>query len=172
MYRSRSDSIVTSAPPTPPPIVHPVAEKRAQEPQFHPGDKQRVQIDQPVLLPLVPHLDFLPTPVPHPPPPFDPLPDNVPVLLPPGRAATIPTAPTSRVTRQHSTKLRGFAYASLNLANDNSPLTYSKAKAGPDTVRWLQAESEEFDLLFESHTMQPIHLDRQPYDRRSDITYF
>ena len=112
-----------------------------------------MQIDQPALLPLVPHLDFLPTPVPHPPPPFDPLPDNVPLFLPPGRAATILTAPISRITRQHGAKLRGFAYASLNLANDNSPLTYSKAKAGPNAVGWLQAESGKFDRLFESHTM-------------------
>ena len=171
MHRLTSDSITAPASPIPPLVDHPVVEERVQAPQLHPGDEQRVPIDEPEQIPLVPPLDFLPNPVLHPPPPFDPLPDNVPLVLPPGRVATIPTAPTSRVTRQHSAKLRSFAYASLNLANDNSPLTYSKAKAGPDASRWLQAESEDFDRLFDSRTMHPIHLDRQPYDRRSDTTY-
>ena len=61
---------------------------------------------------------------------------------------------------------------SLNLAADGSPFTYSKAKSGPDAAFWLQAESEEFDRLFDSKTISPIHLVDQPQCRRRDTTYF
>ena len=172
MYRPPTESITALAHPNSPPISHPVVNDSIIAPQVHPGEEQRVKLDEPALIPLVPQVDILSPPVLHPTPPFDPLPDNVPLLLPLGRAATIPTAPPSHVTRQHSARLRGFAFASLNPANDNSPLTYTKAKTGPDAPQWLKAESEEFDRLFESHTMQPIHLERQPYDRRSNTTYF
>lgn len=60
----------------------------------------------------------------------------------------------------------------LNLAFDGSPLTYRTAKTGPKAIHWLQAETEEFDRLLESHTITPIHRDEQPIDRRGDTTYY
>ena len=82
---------------------------------------------------------------------------------------TIPKPPSPPVTRQHTARQR--ANAALNLAADGSPLTYSKAKAGPDAARWLQAEAEEFDRLLTSHTIKPILQCDQPTDRRRDTTY-
>lgn len=83
---------------------------------------------------------------------------------------TIPKPPSPPVTRQHTARQR--ARAALNLAVEGSPLTYSKAKAGPVAARWLQAEAEEFDRLLTSHTIKHIIQCDQPTDRRRDTTYF
>ena len=99
------------------------------------------------------------------------LPDNVPFQLPIGRRPTNPAPPTPRITRQHTARQRAIAYGALNLSSDGSPLTYSKAKSGPDAERWLQAESEEFDRLIFSRTMRPINLIDQPSDRRPTSTH-
>ena len=103
--------------------------------------------------------------------PPDPLPNNVPILYRPGKLPSKPTPP-ARITRQQTARQRALAYGALNLAADGSPLTYSKAKTGPDAALWLQAESEEFDRLFDSKTISPIHLVDQPQCRRRDTTYF
>lgn len=108
------------------------------------------------------------TPSQPPPTHHDVLP-NV-LLIPSEQPPTVPIPPSPPVTRQHTARQR--AHAALNLSADGSPLTYSKAKAGPDAARWLQAESEEFDRLFTSHTIKPIHQSNQPPDRRRDTTYF
>ena len=102
----------------------------------------------------------------------DPLPDNVPFQLPIRRRPTNPAPPTPRITRQQTARQRATAYGALNLSTDGSPLTYSKAKSGPDAERWMQAESEEFDRLIFSQTIRPINLIDQPTDRRRDTTYF
>ena len=103
--------------------------------------------------------------------PPDPLPNNVPILYRPGKLPSKPTPP-ARITRQQTARQRALAYGALNLAADGSPLTYSKAKSGPDAALWLQAESEEFDRVFDSKTISPIHLVDQPQCRRRDTTYF
>ena len=59
-----------------------------------------------------------------------------------------------------------------NLAPDGSPLTYRAAKHGIDAPHWLAAESAEFDRLFASHTLRPIHLSDQHLPRRADTTYY
>ena len=125
------------------------------------GQQQRVLI-----------ADDTPTLSPIPLPPHDPLPDNVLITPAVSRPPTVPKAPESRITRQHTARQRATAYTALNLAQDGSPLTYSKAKAGPDAALWLQAETEEFDRLFHSKTMQPIYAHEQPASRRRDTTYF
>ena len=106
-------------------------------------------------------------------PPCDIYPDNAIITSPPTRSPSVPKLPSDRrITRQHTANQHALAYTALNLAQDGSPLTYSKAKAGPDSALWLQAEAEEFDRLFLSQTMQPIHSHDQPANRRSDTTYF
>ena len=65
----------------------------------------------------------------------DPLSDNVPFQLPIGRRPTNPAPPTPRITRQQTARQRATAYGALNLSTDGSPLTYSKAKSGPDAER-------------------------------------
>ena len=106
-------------------------------------------------------------------PPHDVYPDNVIITSPTARLPSVPKLPTDRrITRQHTANQHALAHTALNLAQDGSPLTYSKAKAGPDSALWLQAEAEEFDRLFPSQTMQPIHYHAQPANRRCDTTYF
>jgi hypothetical protein len=60
----------------------------------------------------------------------------------------------------------------LNLDIDGSPLTYSKAKAGPNHHLWLKAESEEFHRLINSSTIRAINKSEQPIERRKDTTYY
>ncbi len=60
----------------------------------------------------------------------------------------------------------------LNLDVLGNPLTYRSAKSGPDASQWLEAETQEFIRLFDSHTMKPIHSHEQPRDRRKDTTYY
>ena len=106
-------------------------------------------------------------------PPHDVYPDNIIITSPTARLPSVPKQPTDRrITRQHTANQHALAHTALNLAQDGSPLTYSKAKAGPDSALWLQAEAEEFDRLFLSQTMQPIHYHAQPANRRGDTTYF
>ena len=81
--------------------------------------------------------------------PHDPLPNNVPIKFRPEKLPTKP-APPARITRQQTARQLALAYGALNLAADGCPLTYSKAKSGPDAALWLQAESEEFDRRFDS----------------------
>lgn len=138
-----------------PPPEHPPPEQSGSP---LPGQREPLPIIYPTTVPI------------HRPANIDALP-NV-HFLPTGQPPTVPTPPTPPVTRQHTARQRALAYAALNLAADGSPLTYSKAKAGPDAARWLQAESEEFDRLFKSQTMKPIHQHQQPPDRRRDTTYF
>jgi len=63
-------------------------------------------------------------------------------------------------------------YAALNLAPDGIPLTYSKAKAGPNAENWFIAEGEELCCLIDSCTMQPRHPSAQLLYRRGDTTYY
>jgi hypothetical protein len=60
----------------------------------------------------------------------------------------------------------------LNLDCDGKPLTYKTAINGPDRTSYQQAECEEFDRLFETGTMRPIHHANIPTDRRGDVTYY
>ena len=107
------------------------------------------------------------------PPPHDPLPQNSPIAIAIAHTPTQPAPPPARITRRTAAAhRRAIAYAALNLAPDGSPLTYSKAKTGPDAAFWLQAESEDFDRLLQSQTICPIHHQHQPPDRRKDTTYF
>ena len=106
-------------------------------------------------------------------PPCNVYPDNVIITSQTTRSPTVPKLPPDRrITRQHTANQPALAYTALNLAHDGSPLTYSKAKDGPDSALWLQAEAEEFDLLFLSQTIQPIHSHDQPANRRGDTTHF
>ena len=154
----------------------------------------KAALEERVLLPPVPSVDSSPPPVDAlhttsqeqrvclPPnssnepasalPPHDPLPHNIPITIDIARIPTTPAPPPGRITRQTAAHRRAIAYAALNLAPDGSPLTYSKAKAGPDAAFWLQAESEEFDRLLQSQTIRPIHHHQQASDRRKDTTYF
>jgi hypothetical protein len=67
---------------------------------------------------------------------------------------------------------RAVAYATLNLAPDGTPLTYRKAKAGPNAANWFVAEGEEICRLIDSLTMHAILTQDQPVDRRGDTTYY
>ena len=106
-------------------------------------------------------------------PPHDVYPDNVIITSPTARLPSVPKLPNDRrITRQHTANQHAHAYTAHNLAQDGSPLTYSKAKAGPNSALWLQAEAEDFDQLFLSQPMQPIHYHAQPANRRGETTYF
>ena len=87
-------------------------------------------------------------------------PDNSHIPPNVGKAPTIPLPPLS------------IANAALSLSIDGSPLTFTKAKAGPDRLQWLLAEIAEFDRLFTSKTLRPIHAHQQPHHRRQDTTYY
>ncbi len=63
------------------------------------------------------------------------------------------------------------AFAVLNLAHDGRPLTFARAKAGPDSSNWFAAEGEEIRRLIGSETMRGITQSEQTADRRADITY-
>jgi hypothetical protein len=65
-----------------------------------------------------------------------------------------------------------YAFAALNLAPDGRPLTYARAKGGPNAHRWVVAESEEIRRLITSGTLRAIHLSEQPINRRKDTTYY
>lgn len=67
---------------------------------------------------------------------------------------------------------RARANAALNLAPDGKPLTYWKAKKGPNAENWFVAEGEELCRLIDSQTMRAILLSEQPLSRRGDTTYY
>ena len=60
----------------------------------------------------------------------------------------------------------------LNLDDHGQPLRYASTKAGPNALRWEQAESEELDRLLATATIRPIFLNEQPIERRKDTTYY
>ena len=88
------------------------------------------------------------------------------------RVLTPLTAPATRSLHSPSIDNTPPALFPLNLAPDGSPLTYHKAKKGPDSTHWLRAEIEELDRLMHSNTIKPITLADQPLDRRGDTTYY
>ena len=68
--------------------------------------------------------------------------------------------------------LCGHAFAALNLSDTGRPLTLTTAKAGPEVAKWIKAEEEEWDRLFDTGTAIPRHQNQQPPDRRKDTTYY
>ena len=60
----------------------------------------------------------------------------------------------------------------LNLTPEGEPLTYSRAKAGPESENWFIAEGEELNRLIESNTLRAIDHSTQPPNRRKDTTYY
>ena len=62
--------------------------------------------------------------------------------------------------------------AMLNLDTGGKPLTYKSAIQGPDRLQWIIAEEEEFDRLFATKTIAPLHSHEQPLDRKKDTTYY
>ena len=81
-------------------------------------------------------------------------------------AATVPQPPTANNTSAP------VALSTLNLDEQGLPLTYSSARAGPNTMRWQEAEAEELDRLLKTATIRPIHFNEQPAERRADTTYY
>ena len=65
-----------------------------------------------------------------------------------------------------------LAFSTLNLDEHGLPLTYSSARAWPNTVHWQAAEAEELDRLIQTATIRPIHYSDQPVARRTDTTYY
>ena len=95
---------------------------------------------------------------------------NIP--FPVQRVQPLKTRPEPPVTRSRTTATSASAVSSLNLAADGSPLTYAKAIRSDQEPLWRQAEIEEFNRLFESNTMRPIHIHEQPVHRRKDTSYY
>lgn len=61
----------------------------------------------------------------------------------------------------------------LNLTEDGRPLTYQRAKSGPDHLQWSQAEATELRKLIKDYNcMKPIHNFEQPLHRRKDTSYY
>ena len=81
---------------------------------------------------------------------------------PPVAASAVVVAVENGVDRAFANTAK--AYRALNLAPDGSPLTYSKAKKGPDAPSWFQAEGEELARLMDTSTIKPILLSEQPMD--------
>ena len=62
---------------------------------------------------------------------------------------------------------------SLNLNEDGSPLTFSKALDSPHRDAWqLEHDVEIRKLISGTKTMHPVHRNTIPQDRQRDITYF
>ena len=80
--------------------------------------------------------------------------------------ATVPQPPAS------NNAAVPLAFSTLNLDENGLPLTYSSARAGPNTARWQEAEAEELDRLIKTSTIRPIHGHDQPTARRADTTYY
>ena len=112
-----------------------------------------------------------------------PLPEPVPNSIPSSHLPNIPF-PTNTLTVYTHTKplsppasplnvpLHTVNFATLNLDTTGQPLTYNTALQGPDRAHWIAAEAEEFDRLFATETITPIHTTDQPIDRRKDTTYY
>ena len=114
---------------------------------MHPAAEQRVLSTTPIET-ASQHIDSIPNPpqdfsqhsaqlpiqnlTPPSTQPHDPLPDNAPLQCPIGKQLTTPSPPIPRITRQQVARQRALA---LNLSIDGSPLTYSKAKAGPHAAQ-------------------------------------
>ena len=83
-----------------------------------------------------------------------------------------PTEPLSPPASPLSVPLHTANFAALNFDTTGQPLTYNTALQGPDRAHWIAAEAEEFDRLFATKTITPIHTTDQPIDRRKDTTYY
>ena len=81
--------------------------------------------------------------------------------------ASDPTQPAP-----HQLTLHSANSATLNLDVTGKPLTYATAIHGPDRHHWIAAEVEEFNRLFATKTLTPLHIADQPIDRRKDTTYY
>ena len=64
------------------------------------------------------------------------------------------TRPVQPLTRSKTTVRAAATTCSLNLAPDESQLTYAKAIRGDDKAQWRKAEEEEFDRLFLSKSTE------------------
>ena len=95
---------------------------------------------------------------------------NIP--FPAQKMPLLKTRPEAPVTRSRTSATSASAVSSLNLAADGSPLTYAKAIRGDQEAHWRQAEVEEFNRLFSSNTMKPLHPHEQPLQRRKDTSYY
>jgi hypothetical protein len=63
--------------------------------------------------------------------------------------------------------------ARLNLSADGRPLKYASAKANDNQGNWERAEVEELVRLVKTtETLQAIHRNDVPADRRKDVTYY
>ena len=92
---------------------------------------------------------------------------NLPNISFPTVSAAVPTQPAPIHHTLHSANS-----ATLNLDVTGKPLTYATAIHGPDRHHWITAEAEEFDRLFATKTLTPLHIADQPIDRRKDTTYY
>ena len=110
-----------------------------------------------------------PSPICHGTPPEIFIAPNVPF---PKTSTSAKTRPIPPLTRSKTTARAAATTASLNLAPDGTQLTYSKAIRGDEKAQWRKAEEEEFDRLFFSKTMTPMHGKDQPHDRRGDTSYY
>ena len=107
-----------------------------------------------------------------PPPIPEPVPDSIPSShLPnipfPTNTLTVytPIKPLSPPASPLNVPLHTANFATLNLDTTGQPLTYNTALQSPDRARWIAAEAEEFDRLFATKTITPIHTTDQPIDR-------
>ena len=105
----------------------------------------------------------------HPSPASPSTPCDLPNILFPTTSAIAsdPTQPAPNRLTLHSANS-----ATLNLDVTGKPLTYATAIHGPDRHHWIAAEVEEFNRLFETKTLTPLHIADQPIDRRKDTTYY
>ena len=92
--------------------------------------------------------------------------------FPVSKTTLLETRPEPPVTRSRTTAASASAVSSLNLAPDGSFLTYAKAIHGHQELQWRQAEIKEFNRLFSSNTMKPLHIHEQPMHRRKDTSYY
>ena len=103
-------------------------------------------------------------------PPAEAIAPNLP--FPVQKASLFKTRPEPPVTRSKTSAASASVVSSLNLAPDGSPLTYAKAIRGDQELHWRQAEIEEFNRLFSSNTIKPLHIREQPMHRRKDTSYY
>ena len=74
--------------------------------------------------------------------------------------------------QQLETVSQAHCYAALNLTDGGEPLTYALAKKGPNATEWEKAESREISKLIDTKTIQAIHPQQQPHNRKRDTTYY
>ena len=92
--------------------------------------------------------------------------------FPVSKTTLLETRPEPPVTRSRTTAASASAVSSLNLAPDGSPLTYAKAILSNQELQWRQAKIKEFNRLFSSNAMKPLHIHEQPMYRRKDTSYY